>query len=438
VLIVAIADFIYKGLIYDKHGLRKATIVVDNGVIADIKNINYNGKSEAILDYHNDPNVVAFPGFIDMHVHMRDFEQKYKETVDTGTKAAAHGGITVLGDMPNTVPQVRSLEVLYQRKHVFNRESHVDYYLYIGVPYDVNELPKMIADDSVKGVKIYPTDLSGYSPIFESLKIAARYGQGKIIILHPEDEHFLNEPIDLFDTLIHRGIDVELWSIRKISDILWRLKINMHTHVTHITNPYSIIEAKRNNFTIDTCPHYLFLSVEKTFLKHCLAKVYPPLRSEGYRRLLLDAFLHGYIDAITSDHAPHSLIEKSSSFLLCPGGINGIELTAPLLGSLVALGFISLDHLYRMLSYNPAKILNLRKYGRFCIGCRGNLTIMRFNTVYAVDPDKFFSKAKYSIYDGWSLFSRVEATVIGGKIVFHDDVFFEDVKGLSVGVVESW
>ena len=189
-------------------------------------------------------------------------------------------------------------------------------------------------------------------------------------------------------------------------------------HFTHITNPYSVLLSKRHGYTADTCPHYLIFSCER-ILNDCKYKVLPPLRTEFHRRLLLDMLLSGNIDAVSSDHAPHGMLEKTCCPATCPPGINGIEITALYLGNLYSLGYIGLNHIYKLLVYNPSKILNLKNYGCFSIGVRANLSIINFGCTTCIEADNLYTKAKYSVYNKMCFKSCIEATIVGGILVYH-------------------
>lgn len=426
-------DLAYHGQIYDVNGLRKATIVVEAGRIAKIKSPDPSIKGEVTINYLGNPNVIAFPGFIDMHVHLRDFQQSYKETVDTGTLAAAKGGITVVGDMPNTIPRLDTLDVIEKRKKIYERESHVDYYIYSAIPRDREEIDAILSMKLVMGIKLYPQDYS-HPNLIASLKSLKK--KGKILVVHPEEEMMYREALDLVETLYVRSVDAEHWAVMHLGDITGSNN-NVKVHITHITSPETLFLSKKHGFTVDTCPQYILFDIEHAFLKGCLAKVYPPIRSMYDRTRLWSLLRDGYIDAVSSDHAPHGNTEKYCCPSTCPGGINGVEVTVPFLGHLVSFGEMTIGEMYRLLAYNPARILGLSKYGVFCRDCRGNMTIVDFSGKTVVMSKASPSKTKYSIYEGFVFFSKVLATIVGGKPVYFDNRFEPMVRGVSVGEFEN-
>ncbi len=425
-------DLVYHGQIYDVYGLRKATIIIEAGRIVKIKQLDTSVKGEVTINYLGNPNVIAFPGFIDMHVHLRDFKQSYKETIDTGTLAAAKGGITVVGDMPNTIPRLDTLDTIEKRKEIYEEKSHVDYYVYSAIPRNREEIDVILSMKLVMGIKLYPQDYS-HPNLLASLKSLKK--KGKILVVHPEEKIMYREALDLVETLYVRPVNAEHWAVMHLGDIIGYN--NVKVHITHVTSPETLFLSKRYGFTVDTCPHYVLFDIEHVFLKGCLAKVYPPIRNMYDRIRLWSLLRNGYIDAVSSDHAPHGNTEKYCCPSTCPGGINGVEITVPFLGHLVSLGEISIREMYRYLAYNPARILGLNKYGVFCKDCRGNMTIVDFSGKTVIEPEASPSKTNYSIYEGFVFFSKVLATIVGGKPVYLDNRLEPMVRGVSVGEFEN-
>lgn len=299
-------QMVYRGLIYDLQELRKATIIIENGYVKEILEPWENISGETVLDYREDEHVIAFPGFIDMHVHLRDFEQSYKETIETGTRATLHGGITVVGEMPNTIPRINSLSVLEKRISLLERKSYTDFYIYIDIPENRKDIRLMLENPVVMGVKLYPEKI-GHPHLDFSLEELKN--TGKILIVHPEEYYM----IDMYRTGLDeyywfRDVRVEIESIRHVAVLSDRYKVK--THITRKTSYLSVLEAGRFGYSVDTCPHYLLLDYERFWPKNCYVKVLPPIRDSQNRALLYGLFVSGYIDSLTSDHAPHSIDEK--------------------------------------------------------------------------------------------------------------------------------
>jgi len=407
---------VYKGLIYDRNGLRKSTVIIEDGIIARIYDGIVDISGEIVLDYSNYNSIVAFPGFIDLHIHLRDFNYAYKETIESGTKAAVHGGITIVGDMPNTSPRIDNQSVLSKRIKLFKEKSYTDFYIYVDVSIEsISDIEDMLKNPHVAGIKLYPDKyyVLANESIFHLLK---KYD--KLLIVHPEEPYLINIfEEELIEQIIKRDYHIEAIAVNHIG-----LASEIHglkrVHFTHVTNLYSVLLSKRYGYTVDTCPHYLMFSYERIF-NNCKYKVLPPLRTEAHRSLLFNMLLSGNIDAVSSDHAPHGVLEKTCCPMTCPPGINGVEITAIYLGHLYSLGYLGLKDIYELLVFNPSRILNLKHYGNFSKGIRGNISIVNFGCTTCIKPDILYTRAKYSVYDNMCFKSCIEATIVGGVLVYH-------------------
>jgi len=374
---------------------------------------------------------IALPGFIDMHVHLRGLELSYKEDEYSGTRAAAKGGFTLVVDMPNTKPFVRDLESLRMKIEALERYSYVDYGLFIGVNIDQHQLESMLRYPAVAGIKIYPED-------FEHLPQLARIvPRGTLLVVHAEHPSLISEP----DTAEARGyryayrpIEAELLAIEELAK-MFASRSDVKIHITHATSRLSVIAAKKAGFTVDTCPHYLYLTCRDEERLGCLAKVNPPLREPETNKELLNA-LH-LVDAITTDHAPHSLEEKSLPFNECPSGIPSIEVATSLMLELVNRGFLTLTKLAYLMSMNPAKILGLDRWGCIEPGCIASYTVIDPRKEVRISSESFVSKARYSPYEGMVVRGSIEATIVRGIPAYVDEVFTELVHGIPLSEVKK-
>ncbi len=404
-------DLVYHGLIYDFNGLRKGTIAIKNGRIAVVRNnVDQSIRGEKTISVVSASNdVVAFPGFIDLHVHLRDYKQKYKETIETGTIALARGGITLACEMPNTVPPLNTVETIIKRIEELSKRSMIETLIFAGLNSDPVENSLIIDLKRVAGFKIYPSSIH----LMEMLPFRKLKQKNKLIVLHPEEPSIVNSYYTVYDANDRRPLESEIWAVRHIGD---RIANYVKIHVTHITSFSTLLEARRYGFTTDTCPHYLLLDSKIASIKYCLAKVLPPLREPHINTFFKMAVQDGLIDAITSDHAPHSIIEKIGSPHACRPGINAGELTSGLLCLVIGSNY---ELLYRYMSFNPAQILGLKHYGVFVPGYVGNITILDFSRTYQVRLSELHSLNKYSVYEDFLLPCDVVTTIVRGKIIYY-------------------
>lgn len=372
------------------------------------------------------PGVVLLPGAIDMHVHLRGLELSYKEDEESGTKAAAAGGVVLVVDMPNTVPRINSVEALRAKLHSLATRSYVDFGVYVGFTPHVDELRAMLSVGDVLGMKLYPEDL----PRVTDSQIDAVARAGKLLIVHCEHPNLIREGCPAGKRALCRPIDAEL---RCIEEYHTRFS-TARTHITHITSPQLLRLARRRGFTTDTCPHYVLLSSDDERRLGCLAKVNPPLRPRRFVEELLRLLAMGFVDAWVTDHAPHTLEEKSLPFEECPSGIAGLETSLRILLTLLNKGVVTVRTVARLINKSPRNILGLRSYACTYRGCVASLTVVDLKREGVVDPNRFFSKAKLSPFQGLRYKGEPIATIVHGNFVYVEGEIVSKPIGKGVGV----
>lgn len=404
----------------------------DTGRIKDIKTIGYYINDPYVLNYSK-RGLIIFPGLIDMHAHLRDLDYAYKEDFVTGTAAAAAGGFTLVCDMPNTKPKTNSYNNLKLKLECAEKGALVDYGIYFGYPEKLDELAKV--RNLIIGLKLYPDDI--YSKNIVTLaKRAAIYNL--IIVFHAEDPNFF---IDTANPGFDRPAESEYYAVKYVMEnIVKRLNYKLKIHFTHLSAYLSlkyIINLKKNtvNVTLDTAPHYFLLSNELYKIKEGFYKVYPPLKSRFDNLYILTKLREGLIDAVASDHAPHTLKEKEGDYYNASPGYSSMEVIGSILTTLLNFNMLSISDFIKLISENPAKILGLfGDYGIISPGAYANFSIFNLKERWVVDPDKFYSKAKHSPYAGWELIGKPVSTIIRGKVVYeYGDVNFS-LKGIGKNV----
>jgi dihydroorotase len=405
---------IVKGKIFTSKGIQEASVLVEDGRITKIaKEIRQ--PADQVLDYNKKGHIVL-PGLIDIHVHMRDFEQSYKEDFYTGTGAAAMGGFTVVADMPNTEPRTNKPVVLRKRESAARKKALVDYGLYCGVPEEEGYLVDEICDLAV-GFKVYMDRefYAGNLPTQKVLEFASR--KKMLVVVHAENPLFFVESwMGMVGTP-----EAEVSAIRDIARLA--ASNGFPLHITHLSSSAGVEEflrwKKKGRITADTCPHYLLLSEEEAWHQGAVAKVHPPIKTKADAKVLLRRLKDGGIDAVSSDHAPHSLEEKVS-FERAPAGFPGLETTLPLLLTMVNRGSLGIEDIVRACAVNPSKILGLNLVGTVERGKMGNLTVVDLNRRAKIDPKSFMSKAKYSPFEGRDVEGMPVATIVRGQPVMLD------------------
>ncbi|MDY4754765.1 MAG: dihydroorotase [Candidatus Faecousia sp.] len=372
------------------------------------------------LGAFNSPEFAVFPGFCDVHVHFREPGFSYKETIASGSRAAARGGYTDVCTMPNLNPVPDSAEHLRRQQELIGRDAciHVHPYGAITLGQKGEQLAELAA---MAGSCIAFSDDGRGVQSDELMRRAMEEAKrlGKMIVAHCEVNELLN------GGYIHDGEYARLHGHKGIcSESEWRQiardlelvkQIGCAYHVCHISTKESvdiIRKAKKEgvNVTCETGPHYLILD-DSCLREDGRFKMNPPLRSKEDRQALVEGILDGTIDMIATDHAPHSAEEKSKGLQKSAFGIVGIETAFPLLYTyLVKPGILSLERLVELLTVNPRR--------RFGIESNGAFTLWDLNAVSKIDPSEFLSMGKSTPFTGWEISGKCIATVCDGKIVY--------------------
>ncbi len=365
-------------------------------------------------------NCFVFPAFCDVHVHLREPGFSYKETVETGTRAAARGGYTAVFSMPNLNPVPDSAENMKIQKSLIEKGAVINVYPYASITVgekgeelsDFENLSELCAGYSDDGRGVQSEEL------MREAMIKAK-ALGKIIVAHCEENSLLKSGY------IHDGEYARLHGHKGIcSESEWKpierdLKLAKETgckyHVCHISCKESVelirkAKAEGVDVTCETAPHYLVMN-DMMLKEEGRFKMNPPIRSEEDRLALIEGLKDGTIDMIATDHAPHSAEEKSKGLQQSLMGVVGIETAfAVLYTKLVKTGVITLEKLIEVMSINPRNRFGLGETNDFCV--------FDLEKEFTVNPDDFLSQGKATPFEGEKLFGVCRLTVCGQKSVY--------------------
>lgn len=401
-------------------------ILIKNGKIDSISK-NINKKTEKVI---NAGGMIVTPGFIDMHVHLREPGEENKETINSGIKAAAHGGFTSIACMPNTNPvnDNRSVTEYIIARAKAVKSVNVFPVASISKNLEGEFLSEM--GDLVEGGAVGFSDDGKCVMKADLFRKALEYSKmlGVPVIEHPED-HSISEEGQVNEGMISykyglRGILNAAEEVIVSRDIILQERIKSRLHLTHISTAGSvdlIRNAKKRgvSVTADATPHHLLLTDESITGFDPLYKMKPPLRTEEDRLALINGIKDGTIDVIASDHAPHTIDEKDKEFEYAPFGVIGLETSFPVIyDKLVRTGIISLNRMVELFSINPAKILNLKKRGSINVNNIADITVIDPKMKFKIDSGDFYSKAKNSPFLGWKGQGGIAFTIVGGRIVY--------------------
>jgi len=413
--------------IYQKGRLIEGGISVADGKIAKLgKEVSLPADAETV----EARGLVALPGLIDVHVHLRDLQQSYKEDYFSGTCAAAAGGFTTLIDMPNTTPVTDSAERLREKIDLAKRKIVVNVGLNI-VPSTldaVTESRSLAMGYKINLVKQWsslPTDDVSLKSLID--RAAAI---GKIVIFHAEEggmvselESKLKENASLGSYYRAHPPEAEDAAVARVLECAAERSARIHfCHVSSLASLRLIQKAKREgrHVTCEITPHHMLLSEKSSSKLGGVSIMDPPLRKRETARRLFEALRRRIADVVASDHAPHSIEEKTrANWWEIPPGIPGLETTAPLLLTEVAKGTISLKRVVEALAESPARIFGINR-GELREGAAADIILVDMKRRFKIDSSTFFSKAKYSPFDGRKVTGKVVKTFVGGKLAYDE------------------
>ncbi|MCW7752834.1 dihydroorotase [Desulfobotulus sp. H1] len=372
--------------------------------------------------------LVVTPGLIDMHVHLREPGQEYKETIETGCRAAVRGGFTAVCCMPNTRPVndhagVTAWIIAQAKKAGLARVYPV---AAISRGLEGSQLNEYADLKSAGAIALSDDGMPVNSG--QMMRRAMEYAKAfdLFLISHCEDLSLVAGGVmNEGETATRLG----LGGIPNISEYLMvQREIGLaewtgsRIHIAHVSTRESVqaireAKARGVQVTAETAPHYFSLTDEAVGRYNTAAKMNPPLRSEADRRAIIDGLADGTLDCIATDHAPHASMEKNVPFDEAPNGIIGLETSLGLSLKLVHDGFLSLKDLIRVMSKNPARILGFTN--DLTPGALADLTLMDTAAFWEVDPSAFASLSRNTPFGGWQLHGQAVATIVEGRVVFR-------------------
>lgn len=420
-------------------------ILIKNGRVVDPANyidgkkdiLIEDGKIKKVADFiveDEDTNVIdadgkaVMPGFIDLHVHLREPGFEYKETIETGSKAAARGGVTSICPMPNTKPVIDSPESV---KDLLKRaECSPVHILPIGAC-TIGQEGKELADiEGMKDAGIVALSEDGKSvmdsALFrKSLKEAARLDLP--MFSHCEDKALVEGGVmnkgQKSEELGLPGITNSVEDVIVARDIIMSKEAGNRLHLCHCSTADSVVlveMAKKQGLPVsaEVCPHHFTMSDDEITEDNGRFKMNPPLRNRADVDALKEGLKTGIMEVISTDHAPHGKEEKDQSMLKAPFGIVGLETSFALsYTELVDKGVLTLSQLVEKMSVNPAKVLGIDK-GNLAPGKAADIVIADITKEYEIDSSKFVSKGKNTPFDGKKVKGRVITTIVDGEIVY--------------------
>lgn len=370
----------------------------------------------------------AIPGLVDMHVHLRDPGQTHKEDIITGCNAAAAGGVTSLLAMPNTNPTTDSTETV---KYILDKAKNAKANVYVAAsitkrlkslePTDLDELKSAgaiaLSDDG------RPVENTKF--LSDAMKKAPELGMR--VVAHCEDLFLadggkINEG-EVSQKLGVKGIPASAEDCGTAREIALAAALDAPVHICHVSTKTSVAlirdaKARGVKVTAETAPHYFSLTEKELLRGDADYRMNPPLRTKADVEEIITGLLDGTLDAVATDHAPHTPEEKAD-FVKAPNGSIGMETSLAVgITYLVKTGIMSFEQLIEKMSVNPAKILGINA-GTLSVGAPADIAIVDIDEVWTVDTEKLHGKSKNTPFKGKTLCGKVKKTILGGNIVFE-------------------
>lgn len=424
---------IKNGTVVDpKSGVaKKATVLIEGNLIKNIYPEDYDVSQIKDAEVIDATGKYIMPGFIDLHVHLRDPGLTYKEDIATGTAAAARGGVTTVCAMPNTKPVVDTVETLnyVHDKAATEGKVRVRQLSAFTKNMDGKELVDLEAMHNAGAVAFSEDGKSVMDIVLyrEALKKVA--DMDALVMAHCEDKDLVGKGV------LNEGVASEKYGVPGISnsvedvitarDIFLAGELGARLHLCHCSTKGTVElmrMAKRMGFkvTAEVCPHHFTLTDADITEADSNYKMNPPLRTEEDVKALIEGLVDGTMDCISTDHAPHGKEEKAKFFTEAPFGITGLETSAALTyTALVNTKLMDVIKMAEKMSYNPAKVLGIDdKFGHISEGAVADIALFDPHIEWEVKEEEFASKATNSPYVGKVLQGRVTETIVDGKLVY--------------------
>ncbi len=411
---------------FTPSGIGEGDILIEDGKISEIGGVIDAAEGD-VIDLSG---CTVFPGFVDLHVHLREPGLSYKETIASGTAAAARGGVTTLFTMPNLNPVPDTVENLKLQQDLIDRDGVVRVIPYASITMGQRGEGELVDFEALaSGVGGFSDDGRGIQSealMIEAMRRAAAVGRP--IVSHCEVEAMLHGGCihagEFARLNGYRGISSESEWAQVVRDLKNMEETGCQYHVCHISTKESVEalrQAKRKGLKAsgETAAHYLILT-DMDLKEEGRFKMNPPIRSEEDRQALIAGIQDGTIDAIATDHAPHSAEEKSRGLEGSAFGVVGIEFSfAALYKKLVLTGLITLERLVEVMSSKPRELFGLGEQG-VTVGSVADLVAIDLECEYAIDPAEFLSMGKATPLEGMMVQGRTKLTLVGGEIAFKE------------------
>lgn len=431
------------GVVVNQDGTGRADIGVIGGRIARIGDLGHASAAETI----DCTGLHVLPGVIDSQVHFREPGAEHKEDLESGSRAAAMGGVTAVFEMPNTSPLTIDADRLADKVARGRDRMHTDFAFWFGATADnVGILADAERLEGCAGVKMFMGSSTGDLLVDDDASVAAvlRNGRRRVAV-HSEEESRL---------VARKGLRVEgdasthpVWR-DPMAAVLCTERLIRHArearrriHILHIStaDEIAILAAHKDLVTAEATPHHLTLDGDEAYARlGTLVQMNPPVRGAAHRDAIFDGLRQGVIDVLGSDHAPHALEEKAKVYPASPSGMPGVQTLVPIMLDHVANGRLTLARFVDLSSHGPQRIFGIAGKGRIAVGYDADFTIVDLKAPRTIANDWIASKCGWTPYDGTTVTGWPKGTIIRGARVMWEDELTAPARGAPVRFQEGW
>ncbi len=412
------------GTVVTPNGTEQTDVAVLDGRIAAIGNLA-NGSAETTIEAKG---LYVLPGIIDSQVHFREPGLEHKEDFESGTKAAVAGGVTGVFDMPNNKPSITDVESYTNKFRGIRGRTWCDYGLYVGATAEnAEELAGLELLPACCGVKVFMGSSTGDLLVDdEDALLRVLHGGRRRVAVHCEDQARLQDRRLIAESSDGNVAQHPVWrdeqtAFRATSTVIGLARLaSRRLHILHVTTAQEMdfLGGHKDIVTVEVTPQHLTLAAPDCYSDlGTLAQMNPPIRDASHRDRLWRAVRDGIVDVIGSDHAPHTLAEKSQSYPDSPSGMPGVQTMVPIMLNHVNAGHLTLERMVGLLSTNPARIFGIARKGQVAVGYDGDFTIVDLNAERTITADWLLSKCGWSPFTDKQVTGWPVATVIRGQLV---------------------
>mgnify|MGYP001445564849 FL=1 len=435
---------IKNSFVVDSGTLQKKDILISNDIIQKVSS-KINIEADRTFDCSG---LHIIPGVIDDQVHFREPGLTHKGDIYSESKAAVAGGITSFMEMPNTLPQTLTQDLLKKKFLLGEQKSLANFSFFMGASNDNIDEVLLCDPKKVGAIKIFMGSSTGNMLVNKLDTLNELFKKSRILlVVHCEDEDIINKNLNIYKEKYGDNIPINCHpKIRteeacfKSSSLAIELakKHKTRLHIFHISTAKELshfsndLPIEKKQITSEACIHHLWFSDKDYDKKGAFIKWNPSVKTENDKKKLIDAVNSNLIDVVASDHAPHTLNEKNNNYTKCPSGGPLVQHSLVAMLDLYHDGLISLEKIVEKMCHNPAKLFRIKKRGFIKEGYYADLTILDLNKSWTVSKENILYKCGWSPFEGHTFKSSVQSCFVNGNLVYNSGKFDESFRGLPL------